>query len=199
MYYIRLKTMGAYMSGILEKLGLRKQKPVVQKNETPAKTGLTDDDITESLSVYAALSGDNGIYIYFNSAFFGAVRNYIVPVGEVYVNGKMFSTPDGVKQREFVRTIDGKQERFYNTDELDKYFSRQNIPAELHFSTIGFENRRDLLSQGWRTCVYRISETKFNELPNAQKNFILGLSGGNTLKSDIVKMQIMQQQRGIAR
>lgn len=187
------------MSGILKKLGLRKRELVVQKNETPAKIGLTDDDITESLSVHAALSGDNGIYIYFNSAFFGAVRNYVVPVGEVYVNGKMFSTPDGVKQREFVRTIDGKQERFYNTDELDEYFSKQNIPAELHFSTIGFENRRDLLSQGWRTCVYRISETKFNELPNAQKNFILGLPGGNTIKSDIVKIQIMQQQRGIVR
>lgn len=185
------------MSGILEKLGFRKQKPV--ENETPAKTGLTDDDITESLSVHAALSGDNGIYIYFNSAFFGAVRNYVVPVNTISVNGKTFAMPDGVKQREFVRTIDDKTERFYNTDELDKYFSRQNIPAELHFSTIGFEKRPDLLSQGWRTCVYRIPETKFNELPNAQKNFVLGLPGGNTLKSDIVKMQIMQQQRGIAR
>lgn len=191
--------MEAYMSGILEKLGFRKQEPVVQKNETSAKTGLTGDDITKSLSVYAALSGDNGIYIYFNSAFFGAVRNYVVPVGEVYVNGKMLATPGGVKQREFVRTIDDKIERFYNTDVFDEYFAKKNIPVELHFSTIGFANRPNLLSQGWRTCVYRISEAKFNGLPNAQKNFILGLPGGDTLKSDIVKMQIMQQQRGIAR
>ena len=184
------------MSGILEKLfrGNQHKEPA----KTPAKTGLTDDDITKSLSVYAALSGDS-IYIYFNSAFFGAVRNYVVPVGGVYVNGKMFATPGGVKQREFVRTIDDKTERFYNTDVFDEYFAKKNIPAELHFSTIGFANFPNLLSQGWRTCVYRISEAKFNELPNAQKNFVLGLPGGKTLKSDMVKMQIMQQQRGIAR
>ncbi len=195
------------MKNIFAKFGLRKAQKEESKEFTENKSVkaeksgnvLADGVITQSLNVYAALSSDNQVRIYFGSKYFGVMREEILPDGATAMVDCQMVNMSGKKVRKFIRTINGKTEYLGNSemDSFKNYFIAHNIPAELYFSTVGLD--MDLVSRGWRTCVYRISLTEFNKLSAEQKKFVSGLQGGDKLGADIQKMIVMAQQRNVVR